>query len=328
MTKKTIWTTISLVVAIALVWFAYGFSKRPQTRDVTKVTVAQVGEFFIYMPLYIAQGKDLFRDEGLDVTIINTGGDEKSVAAVISGSADFGVGDPTFAAIAGLQGQDVKVVASVVNGVPFWGVTKNPRVPEITNPSQLRGFSVATFPSPSTAFTLQSQMFRAGGLEPNIRQAQFGTLLPLLDTRTVDIVLELEPNVSTAVAGGAHVAYSMAQTYGDFAITGVTVAQKTITTRRGTVERFVRALDRAEKFAHANPDDAIAIAKVRFPSIPAAITEQAMRRMLEGHTYPTSAVISNSAWRKAVKLRVDAAELPDIEKAIPFLDNSIAESIR
>ena len=164
MSRKTIWAAISLVAVIALGWIAYSYSGRTPAKPTTKVTVAQVGEFFIYMPLYIAQEKGFFRDAGLDVSIVNTGGDDKSVAAVISGSADFGVGDPTFAAIAGLQGQDIKVVASVVNGVPFWGVTKNPRVPVITDPSQLDSFSVATFPSPSTAFTLQSQMFRSGGL--------------------------------------------------------------------------------------------------------------------------------------------------------------------
>lgn len=313
-------------MVVALGWIAYSYSSRPQTKEITKVTLAQVGEFFIYMPLYIAQEKGFFRDAGLDVAIVNTGGDDKSVAAVISGSADFGVGDPTFAAIAGLQGQDVKVVASVVNGVPFWGVTKNPRVPEITKPSQLAGFSVATFPSPSTAFTLQTEMFRAGGLEPNIRQAQFGTLLPLLDTGTVDIVLELEPNVSTAVAQGARVVYSMAQTYGDFAITGVTVAQKTIINRQNVVQRFVDAIDRAEKFAHTNPSDAIAIAESRFPSIAPTIAEQAMRRMLDERTYPTSAVISPDAWRKAVQLRVDAGEIPSVEVAMPYLDNAIAQA--
>ena len=280
------------------------------------------------MPLYIAQAKGFFQDEGLDLSIVNTGGDDKSVAAVISGAADFGVGDPTFAAIAGLQGQNIKVVAGIVNGVPFWGVTKSPKVPEITSPSGLRGFSVATFPSPSTAFTLQSEMYRAGGLEPNIRQAQFGTLLPLLDTGTADIVLELEPNVSTAVAQGARVVYSLAQAYGDFAITGVTVSQKTIDERRHIVEKLVRAIDRAEKFAHEKSDEAISIAKLRFPSISPAIAEQAMKRMLDGKTYPRNAVISAEAWRKAIKLRVEAGDIPDSERAVPFLDSSFASKLQ
>lgn len=319
---------LTVVLAITMVGtLAYRAYQKPGG-VVTQVTVAQVGEFFVYMPLYIAESKGFFRGEALEVTIINTGGDEKSVAAVISGNADFGVGDPTFAAIAGIQGQDVKVIASVLNGVPFWGVTKNPKVPEITSPSQLNGFSVATFPAPSTAYTLQSQMFRNGGLQPNIKQAQFGALLPLLDTGAVDIVLELEPNVSTAVAEGARVVYALANTFGDFAMTGVTVSQKTLTEKRGTVERFVRALNRAEAFAHEHPEEAITIAQAKFSMIDPKIAADALRRMLASGTYPKNAIISPEAWQKAIQLRVDAKEIPSVEAAQPFLDSSLAKSIQ
>jgi NitT/TauT family transport system substrate-binding protein len=279
------------------------------------------------MPLYIAQDKGYFRDEGLDISVVNTGGDDKSVAAVISGSADFGIGDPTFAAIAGLQGQKVKVVAGILDAVPFWGVTKNPKVPEITSPSQLNGFSVATFPAPSTAYTLQVQMFRAGDLEPNIRQAQFGTLLPLLDTGTVDIVLELEPNVAIAVSQGARVVYSMASQYGPFATTGVTVSQRTLDTRHDVVVRFVNAVNNAEILAHQHPDEAIAIAQKRFSSITPKIVADALLRMLKTDAYPANAVISDSAWRKAIQLRVDAKDIPNVDAGLPFLDNSIAAAV-
>lgn len=315
------------IIILAAVGFTYEYLGRMPATRMTKITVAEVGEFFVYMPLYIAQDKGFFRDEGLDISLVNTGGDEKSVAAVISGSADFGIGDPTFAAIAGLQGQKVKVVAGILNAVPFWGVTKNPKVPEITSPSQLKGFSVATFPEPSTAYTLQAQMFRAGGLEPNIKQAQFGTLLPLLGTGTVDIVLELEPNVSIAASQGARVVYSLASQYGEFATTGVTVSQKMLDTRREVVERFVKAINNAEVFAHRNPDQAIAIAQKKFPSIEPKVVADALGRMLATNAYPPNAVIPVSAWRKAIQLRVDAKDITSVEAALPFLDNSIAQHV-
>lgn len=323
---RRIFATIGGIASLLLIaFFAGPTATRAWAASTERVTVAQVGEFFVYMPFYIAIEKGYFRNQGLDVSIVNTGGDEKSVAAVISGSADFGIGDPTFAAIAGLQGQKVKVVAGILDAVPFWAVTKNPKVPEITSPSMLKGFSVATFPAPSTAYTLQAQMFRSAGLPPNIRQAQFGTLLPLLDTGTVDIVLELEPNVSIAVSQGAHVVYSLASQYGAFATTGVTVSQKMLNTHRDVVKRFVQAINDAEAFAHQRPADAIVIAQKKFASIDAKVVADALRRMLETNAYPTNAVISESAWRKAIQLRVDAKEIPNAELAMPFLDNEIAK---
>ncbi len=320
------WLVAALVVVAAAA--ALIVRNYPEIFPVTAVSrkdtvkVAQVGEFFVYMPLYYANERGFFGKENIGVTIVNTGGDEKSVAAVISGDATFGVGDPTFAAIAGQKGQDVRIVASVLNGVPFWGVAKDPNVPEITDPRQLKGYTVGTFPAPSTAYTLQARMFRQGGLEPSIRQAQFGTLLPLLESGQVDIVLELEPNVSIATSRGAHVVYSMAKQYGPFAMTGVSVSGQTIKNDSDLVRRFVRALDAAERHAHANPEDVVAFAKTRFPDLPPGVAEEGARRMLGSGTFPPTARVSEDGWRAALELRVQAGELPSVDAGVRYLDNS------
>lgn len=51
-----------------------------------------------------------FAEEGLDVSLVTTGGDEKTWAAVISGNASFGVADPTFVAISDARGVPGRVV--------------------------------------------------------------------------------------------------------------------------------------------------------------------------------------------------------------------------
>lgn len=288
-----------------------------------EVKVAQFADVFLYMPLYLADGKGFFKEQGLSVTLISTGGDDKTFAAVISGDVHFGIADPTFVAIARSKGQPGKVIASVVNGVPFWGVTKNSDVPQIKEPKQLEGFTVATFPSPSTAFTLQKQMFEGAGLKPQIRQAAFGALLPLLEAGAVDIALELEPNVSTAVKQGARVVYSMAEMYGDFAITGVTTREALIAENPDLVQKFVNAIQQAESYAHANPDATAAFALKRFPNLDPVIVAQALKRIIESKTLPKNTLISEEAWEKACQLRVDAGDLPAIDAAA--VDNTFAE---
>ena len=68
--------------------------------ELETIKVAQFGDVFIYIPLYLANTKGFFKEEGLKVDLINTGGDDKTYAAVIGGSALFGIADPTFVAIA------------------------------------------------------------------------------------------------------------------------------------------------------------------------------------------------------------------------------------
>lgn len=81
---------------------------------------------YSYIYLYIWQIPRIFKEEGLKVDLINTGGDDKTYAAVIGGSALFGIADPTFVAIAKEQGIDGCVIGSIVNSVPFWALTKIP----------------------------------------------------------------------------------------------------------------------------------------------------------------------------------------------------------
>jgi NitT/TauT family transport system substrate-binding protein len=302
---------VAAAVLAVLIWKPFQTKPADNGKALTEVTVAQVGEFFIYLPLYYAEERGFFERNGIKIKLVSSGGDEKSVAAVISGTADFGVGDPTFAAIAKEKGQDVRVIASVVNGVPFWGITKRTDLKPITDPRQLAGLKVATFPKPSTAYVLQEEMFEQGGLKPSIVQAQFGALLPLLETRAVDIVLELEPNVSTAEANGATVLYSMAAAYPDFAITGVTTSGTMIKDRPALAAAFANAMDQAMKAAHSNPSDVVAMAKKRFPNLPPDVVESAVKRMLQSNTFPASAAMSESGWQKAIALRIDSGDLKD-----------------
>lgn len=294
-------------------------------KKLEKVRVAQFADVFLYMPLYLANEKGFFKEEGLDVSFTNTGGDDKTFAAIISGSATFGVADPTFVPIAKERGQNGKVIASIVNGVPFWGITKKDIEP-FEDIKGLKGYSVATFPSPSTAYTLQYDMFEDAELKPNIRQAAFGTLLPLLETGDVDIALELEPNVSSAIQNnGAKILYSMADMYGDFAITGVTVTEETIKEKPELVQKFVNALEKAEKFAHTYPDSAVIYANKIFPDLDDKIVENAMNRIIKSKTFPDNTNISNESWEKAISLRHEVGDIKSLEIARTVLDMQFAE---
>jgi len=324
MTKKGL-ITIGTIAAVAIGVALNTCGKKQGDSQLETVKVAQFNEFFLYMPLYLADVKGFFAEERLKIEIINTGGDDKTFAAVIGGSAAFGIADPTFVAIAKEQGMGGKVVAGIVNGVPFWGVAKNHAIPEIKEPTQLRGYSVATFASPSTAYTLQYDMFEKAGLKPNIKQGSFGTLWTMVEAGQADIALELEPNVSIAATQGGKVLYSLAEVYGDFAITGVTVSEETAAKKPELVQRFVNALQKSVKFAHTYPDSVAFYAAKLFPDIDKSVSANAVNRIIGTNTLPKSIVISEEAWDKAIKLRHSAGDIKSLETAKSVLDMSFAE---
>ena len=302
---------IILLAALSTWWFGNRPGHDGQLRQ---ITIAQFGDFFLYAPLYVAVDGGFFVENGLQVTIVNTGGDDKTWAAVLSGSAQFGVADPTFVAVSAARGENGVVVASLVNGVPFWGITFRD-IPPLADPKELSTYSVATFPSPSTAYALQSKMFSDAGLAPNIREAGFGAIIPLLKARGADIGLELEPNVSQAVSDGASIVYSMAERYGDFAITGVTTTDLIAQQDPGLIQGVRASLQRALDMLHAEPDRAIGILANRFPGVPEEIAKSALHRVLADGVVPISTTISRDAWEKAIQLRITVG---DLESAAPY----------
>ena len=299
--KRSVVTSIAvLLVLIAATILAMRYwptGPPPHGRD-DKVTIVQAGDFFLYAPIYVAQDAGFFRSNRLDVTIVSSGGDEKTWAAILSGDASFGVADPTFIALSTARGQPGKVVASIVNGVPFWGITINPKIEPITNPSGLKDYTVATFPAPSTAYTLQRKMFEDAKLPPRIREGAFGAILPMLEAGAVDIALEIEPNVSQAVKhNNAKVLYSLSDTYGAFAITGLTTTPRIIAERGELTQRVVCSIQQALDYIRKEPENTLELLRKRFPEIDASVSEAALNRVLKAGIIPDSVIITKFLFR-------------------------------
>jgi NitT/TauT family transport system substrate-binding protein len=305
------------IVVLLLITSGWVFFLQPSRNknpsSLRSVKIAQAGDFFLYAPLYVAVDAGFFEKQGLSVSITTTGGDEKTWAAVISRDVSFGIADPTFVAISEARGQPGKVIASIVNGVPFWGVTLNPSIPKIVSPKDLASYSVATFPSPSTAFTLQRQMFLEGGLKPNIQSGQ------------ADIALELEPNVSQAAANGARVIYSLADLYGDFAVTGLATTPEVLSNEPEFVGKVVCALQTSLDFMRTHPAETLSMLEKRFPEIKREIAKEALERVIAARIIPEDLTISTGAWNKAIQLRKDAGDIAAPKNIETYVDNSFAE---
>lgn len=316
---------LPLLGALMLAPVALALSFACGTPAPLKLTIAQAGDFFLYAPLYVAVDGGMFKREGLDVSLVSTGGDDKTWAAVIGGSAKFGVADPTFVVVSGQRGEPGRTIGGIVNGVPFWGVTYHTDIPAFQDGKGLAGHTVATFPEPSTAYALQRQMFLNAGLAPSIRQGAFGTLFAMLNSGQADIALELEPNVSEAVKRGAKVVYSMPEIYGDFAITGLTTTPSILTAEPDLVQRVTCGLQLALDHIQVQPDDSLRILLARFRDLDPAVAKNALGRVTAQGIIPKSLVISDLAWQRAVQLRVDAGQIQKSQNATDYLDNAPAQ---
>ena len=77
-----------------------------ESKELQKITVAEVTHSVFYAPQYVAMSKGFFEEEGLEIDLVNTQGADKTMSALISGDADIGLMGPEASIYIYNQGED------------------------------------------------------------------------------------------------------------------------------------------------------------------------------------------------------------------------------
>ena len=89
--KKIITRIIICVIGVVLLAFIFIMDKDDKKNsDLTKVKVAEVAHTIFYAPQYAALANGYFEEEGLDIELILTPGEDKVTSAVLSGDVNIG----------------------------------------------------------------------------------------------------------------------------------------------------------------------------------------------------------------------------------------------
>jgi NitT/TauT family transport system substrate-binding protein len=139
-----------------------------QAIEKSKVTIAVGGKnLFYYLPLTIAEQLGYFKDEGLDVTIVDFAGGSRALAAVVGGSADVVSG--AFEHTVNMQFKGQPMRAFVLQGAaPQIVLGINPKtMPNFKTVADLKGKKIGiTAPGSSTNIMANFVLAKAG-LKPS-----------------------------------------------------------------------------------------------------------------------------------------------------------------
>jgi NitT/TauT family transport system substrate-binding protein len=309
-----------LLVAPAPVSFA-------QNTAPEKVTVAQFGQerFLLYLPLYVAMEKGIFTKHGLDVSLKFAGNDDQIFATVISGAAQFGMGDPVFTAISHDKGGPGKVVAMMITSLGTRGITNKASVPVIKTPKDMDGLRISSLPEPSTTYTLLSEIKRKNDLKNmSIVQATMGSSVALLEADKVDIATDLEPTISIYENKGYRPVLDLTPWMEPQAITGIMTTEQTIKDHPQMVQKMVDSLQEAVNLMYQDPQTSYDVAKKIYPNLPDQVVHNAVDSVLSRHIYPHSIVVADQLWQRSLKTRLDSGELKKPQTTDVAVDNGFA----
>jgi NitT/TauT family transport system substrate-binding protein len=258
------------IALLALVVAAAGLAGPAPAQAPTRVKLTMPVAALSMTPVYLAQARNFFGEEGLDVAVTVTGGSGPDIKALIAGDVDFTFtpGDNVLLAYQG--GMRLVMVMSGLNRLFInWVMHKDvarergitDKTPLAEKLRALKGLSVGvTTPGALTAH-LATFVVRKAGYVPqqDVKILPIGsgpTWLAALENRKVDVALTAPPTPETAIHRGFAImlidnARGEDPSFSEFLMCNLITRPDVVEKRPELVRKMVRALVKANKWARA-----------------------------------------------------------------------------
>ena len=178
-----------------------------QTPEKPKLTIAVGGKNLLYyLPLTIAESLGYFKDEGLDVTIVDFAGGSRALQAVIGGSADVVSG--AFEHTVNMQAKGQRLRAFALQGrAPQIVLGVNPKtMPNFKTVADLKGKKIGVTAPGSSTNVMANFVLAKSGLKPadvSIIGIGAGTgAVAAMRTGQIDAISNLDPVITLLQRSG------------------------------------------------------------------------------------------------------------------------------
>ena len=266
----------------AVIALALGLLAGPaaaQTSTPAKVKLTMPVTALSMTPVYLAQSRGFFAQEGLEVTPTVTGGSGPDIRALIAGEVDFTFTPGDNVLLAFQEGKRLVMVMSGLNRLFInWAMHKDvARERGITETTPLadklralKGLNVGvTTPGALTAH-LAAFVIRKAGFVPqqDVKVLPIGagpTWLAALENRKVDVALTATPVPETAIQRGFAIMFidnarGEDPAFTEFLMVNLITRPEVIEKSPDLVRRMSRALVRANQWARSAPVEEVAAA--------------------------------------------------------------------
>ena len=274
----------------------------------TRVVISQAFQSLLYLPLYVAIDAGFFTKQGLDVDKETAGTPPAALSAVISGSADFSLHGPEWAAIAASKGAKVDIIAAVVGRAAVWvAATPDFTYKDVTS---LKGQKVVAGMMPTTSTSLFINLLKQNNLDAKTDVDQINVPIgtepgPFLAGQA-KVAVMYEPGLDQVVSRGMKVVYGFPKAFGPYAFSSI-IARSDVDPVKA--QGLVSGLEAALAYIQSDTAGAVAIAKKEFPKLDPAVVEAAVKRMVAEDVYPKTVETTPDALKTALQIQINIGNL-------------------
>ncbi len=262
MLKRLIIAVLCLLLVFAIVGC--------EQKSADKIVLNEVTHSVFYAPLYAAISLGYFEEEGLQIELVNGGGADKSMTALLSGQADIGLMGPEAAIYVFNEGKEDSALV-------FGQLTKRDgsflvgRVPDDDFQwSDVKGKTIIGGREGGVPEMTLEYVLRQNGLEPGedvevITNIQFNLMGGAFEGGTGDYVTLFEPVASTfEKEGKGYILSAVGEESGEVPYTAFMAKKSYIEKNPDIIKRFLKAIYKGQQWIQKASDREIAEAIVEF----------------------------------------------------------------
>ena len=327
---------LTLVCAIMLlVTSSLCFVSCKKESEPGKIRLNEVTHSVFYAPLYVAINLGYMKDEGISIELVNGGGSDASMTALLSGSADIALMGPETVVY-------VESSGSTNHPIVFGQLTKKDGSFLISK-TPYTDFDYATDLAGKTAI-----IGRQGGLPAmtfewicnsvnlqdgnNIildKSTAFNMMVSVFDSTDAEFCTMFEPTASDFVAAGkGYMIGSVGEYSGEIPYTCFMAYPSYISKNKEMVTSFLKAIKKAYVYITTHTPEEVAEAlKPSFDGTSKEGLATAVEKYLEIDAWSNSPVMSKDSYNRLLTVLKNAGTITNDVEFSKVVDNSIATQI-
>jgi NitT/TauT family transport system substrate-binding protein len=315
--------------------FILMFSLAACSKDkVEKITVAEVTHSIFYTPQYVALEKGFFEDEGLDVEVITTPGGDKTMTALLSDGADIAlVGSETSIYVYAQEANDPVINFAQLTQTDGTFLVAREKIENFTW-DQLKGSTFLGQRKGGMPQMVGEFVLKKHGIDPHqdlelIQNVDFANIAPAFSSGTGDYVQLFEPTASLfEKEGKGHIIASFGKESGHVPYTTFMTKQSYLKENPETIEKFTRAIYKAQQWVKENSAEDIAKAiQSHFPDTDVELITTVVERYKSQGSFATDPILDEEEWNNLQDIMDEAGELPTQIEHKTLVNTNIAEDV-
>lgn len=299
-----------------------------------KINLAEVTRSLFYAPQYVALEQGFFEEEGLEVELQTTWGGDTTMTALLSGGADIAlVGSETSIYVYAQDSRDYAVNFAQLTQTDGTFLVAKEEYPKFTwddmKGKEFLGQRVGGMPQMVGEFVLKKH-----DIDPHTdlildQSVDFANIPSAFQSGNYEFVQLFEPTASVfEQEGQGHIIASFGEESGKVPYTVFMTKESYLEDNQENVEKFTRAIYRAQKWVAENNASTIAeVIAPYFEDTDLDILTSSIERYKSQGSFAEDPFLDEEEWENLKTIMDEAGELPIDAPYDDLVDTNVAEEV-